>query len=76
MVTAERLEADVGRRKAEEPEPVEYATLVRMADDVAEMARVLAPMKGMTMGKLVSDILRPVLAKMTEEELRRRLGKK
>lgn len=70
---AERLEADVGRKKPPEPEEVEYGTLVRMANDVAETARKLAPMEGVSMGKLISDIVRPVLAKMYAERLRQEL---
>jgi hypothetical protein len=65
----------MARPKADKSDE-KFEGMTRMADDVLEVARVLAPMRGVNMAKLMSDILRPVLNKMLDEEMRRRLGKK
>lgn len=70
----------VGRPKASKPEGEadarKFGTLVRLADDVAQVARELAPMVGKSMAELLSDTLRPILSKMREDEMRKRLGRK
>lgn len=66
----------MAKKKAIEANEPQYGTMTRMADDVVETARVLAPMVGQSMAQLMSDILRPILAKRLEDEMRRRLSGK
>lgn len=51
----------------------QHGTLIRVADDVALDAKILASIEDTTMAQLVSDMLRPVLKKRLEEAYRKRL---
>ena len=50
---------------------------VKLPMDVIEAARIVSAYRGVTMGDMLADILRPVLAKMEREEVAKRskLGK-
>jgi hypothetical protein len=50
-----------------------FEALVRIADDVAADARVVASIRGISMAELISDTLRPILKKALTEELRKRV---
>lgn len=45
---------------------------VKLHMDVIETARIVTGYKGMPMTDLLSDLLRPILAKMEQEEVARR----
>jgi hypothetical protein len=46
---------------------------VKLHTDVIETARVVAALRGVQMMDMLSDILRPILAKMEGEELTKRV---
>lgn len=74
-------ERAVGRpksAKAEKTSPEvdrKYEALVRVSEEVAQLAREIAPMVGKSMAELISDILKPILEKTRADEMRKRLGK-
>jgi hypothetical protein len=45
--------------------------MVRIDPDVVRMARVIAPIKGLSMGDYLSDICRPVVSREYLAEIRR-----
>lgn len=45
---------------------------VRLAIDVIESARIIAAFRNEPMAEMLSDILRPILAKMEKEEVAKR----
>jgi hypothetical protein len=45
---------------------------VKLHEDVVESARIIAAYQGGTMTDLLSDILRPILAKLEREEVAKR----
>ncbi|MGC8640116.1 MAG: hypothetical protein ACP5XB_09605 [Isosphaeraceae bacterium] len=51
-----------------------FGTLVRIADEVAADAKVVASLPGVGMAEYLSDTLRPILKKEIVEELRKREG--
>ena len=54
-------------------EPRQYGSLVRIADDVVADAKVVASIRNISMAKLLSETLRPILKKALVEELRKRV---
>lgn len=54
-------------------EPRQFGTLVRIADDVASDAKVVASIRGVSMAELLSETLRPILKKAMTDELRKRV---
>jgi hypothetical protein len=74
-------ELPVARKSSDKPERKssesrKHGTLVRLADDVVEDARVLGSMLGLSMAELISDEVRPIIKKRLEAEMRKRLGEK
>ena len=51
----------------------QFGTLVRIADDVASDAKVVASIRGISMAELLTETLRPILKKALAEELRKRV---
>lgn len=47
---------------------------VRVAEDVAQSADVVAACRGQVTSDLLTEILRPILARMEAEELAKRVG--
>jgi hypothetical protein len=45
---------------------------VKLATDVVESARVVAALRGVSMTDMISDFLRPTLAKWESEEIQKR----
>jgi hypothetical protein len=80
MSVATATEPNLGRPKAKKTDGDaggrRFSTLVRVADDVAQVARELAPMLGVSMAELLSDILRPILQEKQAAEMKKRLGGK
>jgi hypothetical protein len=48
------------------------AMSIKMPFDVIESARIVSAFRGESMTDLISDILRPALAKMEREEIKKR----
>lgn len=51
----------------------QFGTLVRIADDVASDAKVVASIRGISMAELLTETLRPILKKALADELRKRV---
>jgi hypothetical protein len=47
---------------------------VKLELDVIESARIVASCRGETLATMLSEILRPILAKMEREEMQKRLS--
>jgi hypothetical protein len=60
-------------KKAGAGGPRKYGTLVRLADDVAADAKVVASIRNVSMAEYLSDTLRPLLKRALTEELRKRV---
>jgi hypothetical protein len=50
-----------------------HGTLVRIAEDVAADAKILASIEGTSMAQLMSELLRPILKKRLDDAYRKRL---
>lgn len=50
-----------------------YGTLVRLADDVVDDAKVVASLRGISMAEYLSETLRPIVKKALTDELRKRV---
>lgn len=60
--------------KAVGEEPRRFGALVRIADEVAADAKIVASLQGVSMAEYLSNTLRPILKKTIVEELRKREG--
>jgi hypothetical protein len=60
-------------KKAAGTESRQFGTLVRIADDVASDAKVVASIRGVSMAELLTETLRPILKKALSDELRKRV---
>ena len=47
---------------------------VKLHSDVVDSARIVSAIRNEPMSDMISDILRPILAKMEHEEMGRRMG--
>jgi hypothetical protein len=61
--------------KANAAESRRFGTLVRLGEDVANDAKVVASLRGTTMAELLTETLRPILKKALADELRKRVEK-
>jgi hypothetical protein len=59
----------VAKKKGEKPRGV--GIMVRVAPDVVRMARIVAPIKGMSIGDYISEIARPTVGRDYVAEIRR-----
>jgi hypothetical protein len=50
-----------------------FGTLVRLADDVVDDAKVVASLRGISMAEYLSETLRPIVKKALTDELRKRV---
>lgn len=69
-------ELAVAKKASSKPtsESRQHGTLVRIAEDVAADAKILASIEKTSMAQIMSDVLRPILKKRLEDAYRKRLG--
>lgn len=64
------------RKKArkEKPPGIRHGTMIRVADDVAADAKLVASFLGVSMAEYISDTLRPLVKEELQHQMRKRLA--
>jgi predicted HicB family RNase H-like nuclease len=72
---ATRLKArPVAKKKQSGSEKRQFNTLVRMEDELAERAKKVAALKGVSLGQYVSDALLPIVERDLQREIKKLSG--
>lgn len=64
----------VSKKKASGSETRKFNTLVRMEDELIEKAKVIAAIKGVSLGELFSPVLWPFVEKEWKKQGRKMIG--